>query len=107
LIPVRAIAGQARRFVGEDDTDLAQANLRGKLLKAESTGRGRSCAAGIVINDQHIVLMPAKLTSTLLHGVLQPLALRVCYYLVRARLPHVNRRSARQMAWLNQIGSWH
>src|SRR5450432_170554 len=107
LVPVGAVAGEARRFISEDHANLAQANLSGKLLKAESTGGRRGCATGIVIDDEYVVLMPSQLTRTLPHRVLQPLALGVVAYLMRTRLSDVNHGPARQMTRLNQIGTWH
>ena len=96
LVPVGAVAGQTRRFVGEDHANLAQRHLSGELLKAESPGGGRGRATGIVIDDRHVLLVPTQLTSTLLHRILQSLALGVVEHLMLARLSDVNHGPARR-----------
>lgn len=107
LIPVGAVARQPRRFVGHNQADLSQRHLGGELLKAEPANGGGGGAPGIVIDDEHVLLLPAKLTGTPRHGILQPLALGVGHYLVRARLPDIDHGASCQVSGLNQIGNGH
>ena len=95
LVPVRTVAGQSRGLIGDDHADLPQPDLGGEMLKAEAAGGGRGGAAGIVVDDQHVFLMPAEFAGTPPHGVLQPLALRVREHLMRTRLSNIDHGAAR------------
>ena len=80
LLPVAAVAREARDLPGGHSSNLAQAHLRNHALEAgaESSARGRTPK---VLVD-YLDLRPAKLQETIAHGVLQPLALAIVLHLM-------------------------
>jgi RNA-directed DNA polymerase len=77
LIPVRAVARQARDAVGEDDANLAECHARDEILEpAPALGRAAGLSQ-IGVNDLNGLGWPAALGGALSEGVLKAKALLI------------------------------
>jgi len=95
LLPVSAIASEARDLARADGADFAKAYFRDHSLEASALDAARRRTAEIVIND--LDLRPAKLHQPASHGVLQRTALAVVQNLMGRRLSHIEQRLALQV----------
>src|SRR3954468_2626603 len=75
LLPVAAIASEARDLPGGNRTDLAEADFRPHPLEAGAHDAAGGGAAEVVVD--YVDLRPAKSHKTLAHRVLQPSALAI------------------------------
>src|SRR6266436_141783 len=95
LLPIPAVASEARDLARCDGPNIAEAHLRHHPLKAGAQDPTRSGTAKIVID--HLDLGPTQRGQTIAHGVLQRAALAVVQNLVSRRLPYVEECLALQM----------
>jgi hypothetical protein len=101
LLPVAAVAGEARHFPRRHRAHLAQADLGDHPLEAGAGHAARGGAPEVVVHD--LDLRPAERREPVAHGVLQRAAFRVVQDLVRGGLPHVHDRPARQVMRLDLV----
>src|SRR5262249_7999147 len=101
LLPVTAVAGEAGNLAGGDGADVSEADLGDHALEAGTGDVAGSGATEIVVHD--FDLAPAELPQTVLHGVLELLALQVVYDLERGRLPDVEDGPPLEMMRVNFI----
>ena len=95
LLPVAAVAGEARDLARADRADLAEAHLRHHALEAGALDAARRRAAKIIVDD--LDLGPAERRQTIPHGILQRAALAVVQHLMGRRLADIEQRLALQM----------
>src|SRR5262249_34691092 len=74
---------------------LAQTHFRHHPLKARANDHARRGPTEVLVHD--VDLLPTQLMQSLLHRILQPLALQVVVDLVGRRLTHVQDRLSSQM----------
>ena len=92
LLPVPAVAGEARHFPRRDRADLAEANLGDHALEAGAGDATRRRATKVVVDN--IDLPPAERSQAIPHGVLQRTALAIVQDLVGRGLPDIEDRLA-------------
>jgi hypothetical protein len=87
VLPIPAVASEARDLACCDGPNLPEAHLCHYPLKAGALDPTRSRTAKIVID--HLDLGPTKRDQTIAHGVLQRAALAVVQNVVSRRLAYV------------------
>jgi len=87
LLPVPAVAGEARDLAGTHGADLAEAHFRDHALEAGALDAACGRTAEIVVN--HLDLGPAQCCQGIPHGILLRTALAVVQNLMGRRLPDV------------------
>src|SRR3954471_5831849 len=92
LLPISAVAREARDLPGCHRADLAQADLGDHALEPGARGSAGGRAAEVLVDD--LDLRPAELRKTVAHGVLEPLALAVVLNLMSGGLTDVKHRLA-------------
>ena len=92
LLPISAVAREARDLPGGHRADLAQADLGDHALETGARGPAGGRAAEVLVDD--LDLRPAELRETVAHGVLEPLALAVVLDLISRGLTDVEHRLA-------------
>ena len=95
LLPIPAVAGEARDFPSADRADLAEADLGHHPFETGALHAAGRRAAEIVVD--HFDLGETQRRQPIPHGVLQRPALAVVQHLVRRGLAHVEDRLALQM----------
>ena len=76
LLPIPAVATEARDLPGRHRSDLAEADLRYHAFESGAGDRSGRRAAKIAIDD--LDLAPAELAEPIPHGILQEPALLMC-----------------------------
>src|SRR4051794_6590581 len=92
LLPISAVAREARDLPGCHRADLAQADLGDHALEPGARGPAGGRAAEVLVDD--LDLRPAELRKTVAHGVLEPPALAVVLNLMSGGLTDVEHRLA-------------
>ena len=105
LLPIPAVAGEARDFAGANGADLAEADLRNHPLEASALHAAGGGATEILVDDLN--LRPAEHRQAIAHGVLQSAALTVVQNLMRRGLAHVEQRLALQMVGTDLLRDHH
>src|SRR5260370_38772578 len=95
LLPIPAVASEARDLACADGADLAEADFGNHAFEAGALHAAGGGATKIVINA--LALRPAELNQATPHGVLQSAALAVVQHLMGRGLPHIKQRLALQM----------
>ena len=103
LLPVAAVAGEARHLPRGDGPDLAEADLGHHPLEARAGDAARGGAPEVLIHDLDV--RPAERGEPIAHGVLQGAAFGVVQHLVRGGLAHVDDRPARQVMRLDLVSA--
>ena len=103
LLPVAAVAGEARHLPRGHGPDLAQADLGDHALEAGAGHPARGRTPEVLVH--HLDLRPAERCQSVAHGVLQRPAFGVVQDLVRGGLAHVDDRLARQMVGLDLVSA--
>ena len=70
-MPVPVRSGQTRHLHPEDQSDVAQSDLRHQPLKAEPAFDARARTAEIVIDDDYALASPAEMEGAIDQSVLQ------------------------------------
>src|SRR5215203_7312942 len=76
LLPITAVAGEARHLPSRNRADLAETDLGHHPFEASPRDAARGRAAEIVVDDRD--LGPAETGETIAHSVLQRTAPRLC-----------------------------
>src|ERR1700680_2321884 len=95
LLPVTAVAGEARDFPRRDRADLAQADLGHHSIKAGA--RDAACRRAPEIVIDRFDARPAQRRQTIAHRILQGAALAIVENLMGGGLPYIQDRLALQM----------
>ena len=95
LLPVTAVAGEARHFPRRDRTDLAQADLGDHPVEARPRDAARRGPAKVVVD--RLDAGPAERRQPVAHRILQSAALAIVQHLVGGGLSHVQDRLALQV----------
>jgi hypothetical protein len=80
LLPLAAVAGEARDLACRHGADPAQAHFRDHAFEPAASHGAGSRTPEILVH--YLDLLPTELRKTLLHGVLQLLALDVVRHLI-------------------------
>ena len=86
-MPIDVIAGKARYLEAEHDAGMAEADLGHEM--AEPLPVGGAGFAEVAVDDNDLVLTPAKLQGPLAQGILSPRALGVLDHLAQCGLADV------------------
>jgi hypothetical protein len=97
LMPVPARSRQARHLNANNQSDVAETNLRDQSLKAKATFDGRARSPEIVVDDHDGLARPPKSNGAVNQRVLQSRRLLVTFDLLRCGLPDVDDRQALAM----------
>ncbi len=95
LLPVAAVAGEARHLPRRDRADLAQADLGHHPVETGPRDAARRRTAKIVVD--RLDAGPAERRQPVAHRILQGAALAVVQHLMGRGLPHIEDRLALQM----------
>ena len=95
LLPVPAVAGEARDLPRGDRTDLAEADLGDHPIEAGARDAAGRRAAEIVID--RFDARPSQRRQAIAHRILQGAALAIVQNLMSGRLPHIQDCLALQM----------
>lgn len=95
MLPVTAVAGEARYFPRRDRTDLAEADFGYHSVESGTCDAACGRAAEIVID--RLDARPAECHQAIAHRTLQGAALTIVQNLMGRGLPHIQDRLALQM----------
>jgi hypothetical protein len=107
LIPIGAIACQARDIIGEDDSDLTEVDTRHEFLETRTTSGTAARDPQVGIDDLNVGSIPAECARTFGKGILEPKALLVIQDLLWAGLAGVDNGMTLEMVLLNVLGRSH
>ena len=101
LLPVAAVAREARDLARADRADFAQTHLRHHTLEASSLDASRCRAPEVVVD--HFDLRPTERSQPTPHRILQHTALLVVQYLMGRGLTDIKQRLAHQVLRLDLV----
>jgi hypothetical protein len=104
LVPVAAGARETRHLDAQDQAHVAKADLGHKTLEPWTVQGRSSRPAKVVIDNDHLLLFPAKLAGAISQRVLQPCGLLVLLHLAHRRLPDVDDRLPVTVPGLDLVG---
>ena len=112
LVPISTGTRQARHLNAEHQAHVAETNFRNETLEAGTMQRRRRRPTKVVIDDDHLILAPAKLAGTVRQRVLQTCRLLVLQHLAHCRLPNIDNRLSLTVPGLDfvrgqQGSAWH
>jgi len=101
LLPLATVARKSRNLTSGNCADVPKTDLCHHPFEARARLRSGRRAAQILVD--HFDLVPAQPMQTILHRILQLLALQIVADLVGRRLAHVQHGLARQMLCPNLV----
>ncbi len=107
LIPVGAVAGQARDVIGEEDAHLLLIDQGHEFLEAPPSFGGAAGVAEIRVDDPDLRLIPAGSAGAVEQIILEFKTLSIRENLVWARLSYVDQGEAFEVGGLNGFGCAH
>src|SRR5262249_18684032 len=107
LIPVRAVACQARGVIREDDADLAQGHTADQFGEADPGPGGPRGLAEVCVDDIDRGLGPAAGEGPLAEVILESETLLMAGHLLRGGLADVDHSSSVAVAGSDEFGADH